>query len=198
MNKTSGTCDQVAGFCAALGDPRVVAVCSSPSHSFSKNAVPQITLLAGIGVEGDAHCGATVQHRSRVAKNPSQPNLRQIHLIHAELFDELELKGFPIAPGHLGENITIRGLNLLALPAETQLHVGTSAIIRLTGLRNPCAQLDQFQPGLMPTVLDRTSDGKLIRKAGVMGIVITSGAVRAGDSIHVELPAEPHRVLDCV
>jgi MOSC domain-containing protein YiiM len=177
---------------------QVVAVSANPSHSFSKNAAPQITLLAGAGVEGDAHCGATVKHRARVAQNPSQPNLRQVHLIHAELFDELAAKGFSVSPGQLGENITTLGLNLLALPVDTELRVGASAIIRLTGLRNPCVQLDQFQAGLMSEVLERTAEGMLIRKAGVMGVVICGGPVRAGDAIEVKLPAQPHRALEPV
>jgi MOSC domain-containing protein YiiM len=177
---------------------QIVAVSSSPSHSFSKNTAAQINLRAGVGVEGDAHCGATVKHRSRVAQDPSQPNLRQVHLIHAELFDELAAKGFSVAPGQLGENVTTRGLDLLSLPVDTELRIGASAIIRLTGLRNPCIQLDQHQPGLMSAVLERTADGKLVRKAGVMGIVISGGLVRAGDTIEVKLPAQPHRAMERV
>lgn len=177
---------------------RVIAVSASPAHGFSKPLASHITLIAGLGVEGDAHCGVTVRHRSRVARDPTQPNLRQVHLIHAELFDELATHGFAVAPGQLGENITTSGLNLLALPVDTELHVGTSAIIRLTGLRNPCWQIDQFQPGLMAAVLGRTPDGTLVRKTGVMGVVVAGGTVRPGDPVTVKLPVEPHRVMKCV
>jgi MOSC domain-containing protein YiiM len=178
--------------------PHVVAVSASPVHAFSKGTATQIRLLAGLGVEGDAHCGVTVQHRSRVARDPAQPNLRQVHLIHGELFDELGAQGFEAAPGQLGENITTRGLDLLALPVGTELQIGASAIVKLTGLRNPCTQLDQFQAGLTAAVLGRTPEGKLVRKAGVMGVVIAGGAVRPGDPIAVRLPARPHRQLDPV
>ncbi|MDE2428910.1 MAG: MOSC domain-containing protein [Burkholderiales bacterium] len=178
--------------------PQVIAVSSFATHAFSKQIVPQITLLAGLGVEGDAHCGVTVKHRSRVAQDPTQANLRQVHLIHAELFDELASRGIKITPGQIGENITTRSLNLLALPVNSELHIGASAIVRLTGLRNPCEQLNQFQPGLMAAVLDRTPDGKLVRKAGVMGVVIAGGIIQAGDTIMVKLPEKPHRELDRV
>ena len=176
----------------------VVSVSLSGSHSFSKANVKQITLLAGLGVQGDAHNGVTVKHRSRVAQDPTQPNLRQVHLIHSELFDELALKGFSIQSGRLGENMATYGLDLLRLPVNTDLHIGTSAIVKITGLRNPCVQLDQFQPGLMAAVLDRTPEGALIRKAGIMGIVVADGIVRPGDAIRVQLPEEPHRLLDRV
>jgi MOSC domain-containing protein YiiM len=165
---------------------------------FSKSAATQITLLAGLGVEGDAHCGITVKHRSRVAQDPTQPNLRQVHLLHAELFEELAAKGFTVAPGQLGENVTTRGLNLLALPVGAELQIGPTAIIRVTGLRNPCAQLDQFQLGLMSAVLDRTRDGTLVRKAGIMGVVVAGGPVSPGDAILVKLPAKPDRILERV
>lgn len=176
----------------------VVSVSLSGSHSFSKANVKQITLLAGLGVQGDAHNGVTVKHRSRVAQDPTQPNLRQVHLIHSELFDELALKGFSIQSGRLGENMATYGLDLLRLPVNTDLHIGTSAIVKITGLRNPCVQLDQFQPGLMAAVLDRTPEGAVIRKAGIMGIVVVDGIVRPGDAIRVQLPKEPHRLLDRV
>ncbi len=155
----------------------------------------RITLLAGLGVEGDAHCGITVKHRSRVAKDPAQPNLRQVHLIHAALFDELAAKGFIVAPGQLGENITTAGIDLLALPVDTELHLGATAVIRLTGLRNPCHQLDKFKRGLTAAVLDKTPDGQLVRKAGVMSIVVAGGVVCAGDTIAIHLPAQPHLAL---
>jgi MOSC domain-containing protein YiiM len=179
-------------------NPYVVAVNVSAAHTFSKHAAPHITLLAGLGVQGDAHCGATVKHRSRVAQNPSQPNLRQVHLIHSELFEDLAAQGFAVAPGQIGENITTRNLDLLALPVDAELQLGSSVVIRLTGLRNPCAQLDRFQAGLMPAVLGRTADGKIVRKAGVMGVVLAGGVVQAGDAITVKLPAYPHRALERV
>lgn len=177
---------------------QVVAVSSSPTHGFSKPLVASIHLLAGLGVEGDAHCGATIKHRSRVARNPSQPNLRQVHLVHAELFEELRAQGFEVQPGEIGENITTRGIDLLALPTGAELCIGGSAVIRITGLRNPCVQLNRFQRGLTAAVLERTPEGQKVRKAGVMGIVITGGTVKPGDRIVVKYPASPHRALECV
>lgn len=175
---------------------RVVSVSCSPAHGFSKPTAPEgITLLAGLGVEGDAHCGATVKHRSRVARNPTQPNLRQLHLMHAELFEELAAKGFAIQPGSMGENVTTQGLDLLALPTGTLLRLGATALIAVTGLRNPCAQLDRFAPGLMQATLDRDAAGGLVRKAGVMAVVLEGGVVRDGDAIAVTLPPPPHRIL---
>jgi MOSC domain-containing protein YiiM len=176
-------------------EARVVAVHLSTSHSFSKFAEDEITLVEGLGVEGDAHAGTTVKHRSRVARDPSQPNLRQVHLLHGELFDELVEQGFPVFPGEMGENITTRGVDLLALPTGTRLHIGDESVVELTGLRNPCSQIDKFQKGLMAAVLDRAPDGSLVRKAGVMAIVASGGPVRAGDRIRVELPATPHLPL---
>jgi hypothetical protein len=167
-------------------------------HGFSKHAEPSIRLLAGLGVDGDAHMGVTVKHRSRVAQDPTQPNLRQVHLIHGELHDELNAAGFAVAPGDLGENITTRGLDLLALPRGARLRIGQDAVVEITGLRNPCAQLDKFQKGLTAAVLDRAPDGALIRKAGVMGVVLASGAVWPNDAIAVELPPPPHQPLDRV
>jgi len=166
----------------------VLAVAMSADHTFSKRGRERVRLLAGLGVEGDAHAGATVRHRSRVARDPSRPNLRQVHLVHAELFEELAAKGFTVGPGEIGENITTRGLDLLALPAGARLHIGDAAVIEITGLRNPCVQLDRFQPGLMQATLGRDADGGLIRKAGIMGIVIAGGDVGAGDAIRVVLP----------
>ena len=176
----------------------VAAVSRSRSHSFSKTPEMSIRLLAGLGVEGDAHMGETVKHRSRVRVDPTKPNLRQVHLIHAELHEELRARGFDVRPGDVGENITTTGLDLLALPTDAVLRIGDSAVIRITGLRNPCTQLDGFQQGLTAAVLDRDAAGNLIRKAGIMGIVLTGGDVRPGDPIQVELPAEPHRPLQPV
>lgn len=178
-----------------MAGPRVQAVHCSASHSFSKFAEEAITLIEGLGVRGDAHAGKTVRHRSRVARDASQPNLRQVHLLHAELFDELMAAGFAVWPGELGENITTRGLDLLAVPTGTRLHVGASAVVEVTGLRNPCSQLDRFQPGLMAAVLDRDGYGKLVRKAGVMAVVVAPGVVGAGDPIVVQPPDPPLRPL---
>jgi MOSC domain-containing protein YiiM len=164
-------------------------------HTLSKPPAVSIKLLIGLGVEGDAHLGETVKHRSRVARDPNQPNLRQVHLMHAELFDELRLSGFDIAAGQMGENVTTSGLDLLALPAETRLHLGDTAVVIVTGLRNPCAQLDLIRPGLMKATLDRDTEGNLIRKAGIMGIVLAGGEFRPGDPIQVELPPRAHRPL---
>ena len=176
----------------------VVAVSLSRAHTFSKENRDSIRLLAGLGVEGDAHMGERVQHRSRVARDPDQPNLRQVHLIHAELFDELRGQGFDIFPGQIGENITTRGVHLLSLPVDTLLHIGPSAIVRVTGLRNPCLQLDEFSKGLMRALLDRDEEGNLVRKAGIMGIVLAGGEVRPGDQLRLTLPPTPHRTLERV
>lgn len=176
----------------------VEAVQKSASHTLSKPGQQSIHLLVGLGVEGDAHMGVTVKHRSRVARDPSQPNLRQVHLIHAELHDELRVQGFTVGAGDMGENITTRGVDLLRLPTGTRLHLGAEAVVEITGLRNPCAQLNRLQPGLMDAVLDHDAQGHLIRKAGVMGIVLASGEVRPTDPIRVELPQEPHQSLEPV
>lgn len=175
----------------------VVAVSSSAHHTLTKPNRASIRLLTGLGVEGDAHLGTTVKHRSRVARDPSQPNLRQVHLIHAELHDELRARGYEVGPGQMGENITTRGLPLLGLPVGTHVYIG-DAIIELTGLRNPCLQLERIGTGLMEAVLDRDADGALVRKAGVMGIVVRGGDVWAGQPIAVRLPAGEHRALQPV
>jgi len=176
----------------------VEAVHRSGSHTLTKPEQPGIRLLAGLGVEGDAHMGVTVKHRSRVARDPAQPNLRQVHLIHAELLDELRAGGFPVRPGAMGENITTRGIDLLGLPAGARLLLGAAAVVEITGLRNPCAQLDRLQPGLMAAVLGRDAQGRLIPKAGVMGDVLSGGEVRPADPIRVELPPSPRRPLAVV
>jgi MOSC domain-containing protein YiiM len=164
----------------------------------AKSSQLVIRLVAGLGVEGDAHAGVTVKHRSRVARDPTQPNLRQVHLIQAELHDELAARGMPVEYGQMGENITTVGIDLLALPTGTRLRLGPTAIVELTGLRNPCVQLERIHSGLMQAVLDRDARGELIRKAGVMGIVITGGDVGPGDAITVRLPSEPHTPLEPV
>ena len=176
----------------------VTAVSRSERHTFSKPIQERITLVAGLGVDGDAHKGALVKHRSRVRRDASQPNLRQVHLIHAELHDELKGAGFVVAAGQMGENVTTRGVDLLALPTATRLLLGAEAVVEVTGLRNPCTQLDDFQPGLMRAVLGRDEHGAVVRKAGVMGIVLAGGVVRPGDAIRVELPSPPHRALEPV
>lgn len=176
----------------------IIAVARDGKHAFSKPVCMSIRLTAGLGVEGDAHAGATVKHRSRVARDPTTPNLRQVHLMHAELFDELRDAGFRVAPGELGENITTRGIDLLALPTGARLHLGASAVVEVTGLRNPCYQIDRFQKGLMQAVLGRDSNGNLVRKSGVMSIVLAGGDVAPGDAIRVELPTVPHQSLQPV
>ena len=170
----------------------------SRGHSFSKAPQPSVRLVEGLGVEGDAHSGETVKHRSRVARDPSQPNLRQVHLIHVELHDELNAAGFRIEPGGMGENVTTRGIPLLDLPAGTRLLLRAEAVVQVTGLRNPCAQLDRFQEGLLRAVLTHGEDGAVVRKSGIMGIVLCGGEVRPGDSIRVQLPDAPHRPLAVV
>jgi MOSC domain-containing protein YiiM len=203
MTTLDSTAAGLTGDAPAATEPRamrgvVAAVSLSPSYTFSKPVAPSIRLLAGLGVEGDAHAGETVKHRSRVARDPTQPNLRQVHLIHAELHDELREAGFTVGAGEMGENVTTRGIDLLALPAGTRLRLGRDAVVEVTGLRNPCAQIDRFQPGLLAAVLDRDAAGNLVRKAGIMSVVLADGEVRAGDPIAVELPPEPHRALEVV
>jgi len=176
----------------------VVAVSRNDAHAVSKQNCDSITLIRGLGVEGDAHAGETVQHRSRVARDPTQPNLRQVHLIHSELHDELRESGFDVAPGQMGENVTTRGVDLLALPVGSRLRLGDGALIEITGLRNPCTQLEGIQAGLMEATLDRDENGELVRKAGVMAVVLQGGAVQPGDAIAVEPPATPHRALEPV
>jgi MOSC domain-containing protein YiiM len=173
----------------------VLAVSLRHGHHFSKTPSLSIRLLKGLGVAGDAHMGETVKHRSRVRKDPTQPNLRQVHLIHAELFDELRGKGFSVRPGDLGENVTTSGIDLLALPTGARLHIGATAVVEVTGLRNPCIQIDGFQKGLMAATLDKDATGDLIRRAGVMSIVLAEGDVRPGDAVRVELPGEPRKPL---
>ena len=175
--------------------PTVVSVSAHAKHRFSKTPAEQITLVAGLGAEGDAHAGATVKHRSRVRWNKNLPNLRQVHLMHAELFDELAEQGFDVQPGQLGENVTTRGVDLLTLPTGTLLRLGTEAVVEVTGLRNPCVQIDRFQEGLLKQVLVQDEDGRPVRKAGVMSVVVHGGPVKPGDPITLEVPAEPHRAL---
>ena len=178
--------------------PRVVAVARDDQHRFSKPLRPSITLIAGLGVEGDAHAGTTVQHLSRKRRDPDAPNLRQVHLVHSELHAELAEQGFAVAAGDLGENVTTAGVPLLDLPAGTRLHLGAEAVVEITGLRNPCIQIDGLGAGTMKAVLGRDADGNVVRKSGVMAVVITGGEVLPDDAVRVELPAGEHRALQPV
>lgn len=182
--------DKTSGF--------VAAVAKDGDHRFSKGLAAAITVVAGLGVEGDAHQGVTVQHRSRVAADSTQPNLRQVHLIHTELFEELGKKGFEVKPGDMGENIATRGINLLSLPRGSLLRVGRQVILEVTGLRNPCAQIERFQNGLLAAVLGRGPNGEVIRKAGIMTVVREGGVIRPNDAIVAELPSPPHLPLERV
>ena len=179
-------------------DAVVTAVSRSARHRFSKDEEDCIVLHAGLGVDGDAHAGVTVKHRSRVRRDPSQPNLRQVHLMHSELHDELRSAGFPVGSGDLGENVTTRWVDLLALPAGTLLRLGSSAVVEVTGLRNPCVQIDRFAPGLLARVVGRDVDGAVVRRAGIMAVVVEGGQVRPGDRVGIELPRPPHRPLEVV
>jgi MOSC domain-containing protein YiiM len=181
-----------------LGTARVVSVAASPRHGFSKTQVPVVHLLTGLGVEGDAHHGTTVQHRSRVRRDPTAPNLRQVHLLPAELLDEVHRAGHRVLPGDLGENVTTLGVDLMGLPTGTVLLLGATAEVEVTGLRNPCRQIEGFQTGLLGQVVDRAADGSVVRRAGVMSVVRRGGEVRAGDPVTVLLPPAPHRSLEPV
>ncbi len=177
---------------------RVVAVHRSGSHRFSKPSVDQVELIAGVGVAGDAHAGAQVKHRSRVAADPTQPNLRQVHLMHTEIFDRVATNGFSVGPGDLGENITSSGIDLLGLPVGTTLAIGPDALITLTGLRNPCGQINGFSEGLLAELVYRNDDGATVRLGGVMGVAVRGGTIRPDDAIAVGLPPEPHHALERV
>ncbi|MEU3840751.1 MOSC domain-containing protein [Streptomyces sp. NPDC028635] len=179
-------------------DGTITAVSSNGVYAFSKPNRPSVRLLAGFGVEGDVHGGATVKHRFRMAKDPSQPNLRQVHLMHEELFEELRAAGFEVAAGQLGENVTTRGIDLLALPTGARLLLGDEAVVEVTGLRNPCAQIDGFRRGLLKEVAGRGPDGRPRFRSGIMGVVVAGGVVRPGDSVGIELPDGPHRPLKLV
>jgi MOSC domain-containing protein YiiM len=186
----------VAGL-ASVPDGVVVGVHRSARHGITKATEASITLLTGLGVEGDAHAGETVQHRYQAAKDPTRTNLRQVHLIPTELLDELADQGHPVAPGQLGENVTTSGLDLQALPAGARLHLGPDAVVELTGLRTPCRLIDRVAPGVMSRLIDR-DDGRVVRRAGVMSIVVTGGVVHPGDAVRVVLPAGPVPPLEPV
>lgn len=181
-----------------LSSPLVLAVHSSKSHTFSKHATQSINLLAGLGVEGDAHCGTRVKHRYSARRDPTQPNLRQVHLIQNALYEELVREGFDVAPGMLGENVTTAGLDLLALPAGTQLHLGEHAMVELTGLRTPCVLIERFRPGMLTMMQPHDERGRRTPRAGVMSIVLRGGFLYPGDRIEIILPAQPHRVLKAI
>jgi MOSC domain-containing protein YiiM len=179
-------------------EPFVAGVSKDGEHRFSKQPCERITLIEGLGVDGDAHAGVTVQHLSRIARDPTQPNLRQVHLIHAEFFDDAQRHGYQLAQGDLGENILTQGLDVLSLPQGTRLRIGPDAVIRVTGLRNPCRQIDNFRAGLLKVAVGRDPSGDIVRKAGVMAVVEAGGTVQPSDAIKVELPPAPHRRLECV
>lgn len=180
-------------------DGKVIAVSCSSAHAFSKHVQRSINIVKGLGVTGDAHAGTVVQHRSRVKQRErGQANLRQVHIVHSELHDELRAQGFELRPGAIGENILTRDVDLLSLPRGTRLQLGADAEVEVAGLRNPCKQLDDFSAGLMDACLGRDADGELVRKAGVMCVATASGVVAPGDAIRIELPPEPHEPLACV
>jgi MOSC domain-containing protein YiiM len=173
----------------------VSSVAKDGQHRFSKRPEDRIVLVEGHGVDGDAHAGPTVQHRSRVAADPTQPNLRQVHLLQSEFLSTAREAGFEVAPGDLGENILTSGIDLLALPCDTLLRIGRDAVVRVTGLRNPCRQIDDFRKGLLGLAVGRGLDGEVVRRAGVMAVVTASGSVTVGDPITAVLPPEPHQRL---
>ncbi|MFP7761451.1 MOSC domain-containing protein [Marisediminicola sp. LYQ85] len=182
----------------ATRGPRVVSVSRAPEHYFSKAVVPNIRLIEGIGVEGDAHAGGTTQHRYLLRKDPGRPNLTQVHLLHSELFGELVDRGFDVSAGELGENVTTAGLDILTLPLGTRLHLGADAVVEVTGLRSPCKLINGLRAGLMKALVSKGPDGEVLRESGIMSVVVAGGEVRAGDHIRVELPAEPHVALGVV
>ncbi len=177
---------------------KVVAVARDGTHRFSKKVASEIRIIDGLGVEGDAHLGETVMHRSRVAIDPTQPNLRQVHLIHSELFDEVGAQGFDVKLADLGENITTVGIDLLALPRGTILHIGETVKLEVTGLRNPCKQINDFQAGLLSAVLSKSESGEVVRKSGIMTVVKAGGIVKAGDIIWSVYPEKPYLPLERV
>jgi MOSC domain-containing protein YiiM len=176
----------------------IVAVNRDSQHRFSKPSVDSIRVIAGFGIEGDSHAGATIQHLGPMRADPTQPNLRQVHLIHSELHDELRDLGHDVKPGEMGENITTRGIDLLGLPQGTRLRIGPDAVVEVTGLRSPCQQLNTFQPGLLKQVIHTDADGTVLRKTGIMSVVLTSGVIHPEDPIVVDLPTGPHVPLEPV
>lgn len=177
---------------------KVEAVSKSPTHTLIKKNEKQITLLKGLGVEGDAHQGLTVKHRSRVVKDPTTPNIRQVHLMPSELFEELAMKNIKVNAGEMGENITTSGIDLLNLPKDSVLHIGSISKVKITGLRNPCSQLNRINEGLLKAVLQKDEDGNIVRKAGIMGVVLEGGEINVGDDIKIEFPEKPYKDLEPV
>lgn len=177
---------------------KVIAVSKSKVHGFSKAVEESITLIEDYGVEGDAHAGKKIQHVFLAKEDPERKNIRQVHLIASELFSDLSDKGFSVSAGQLGENITTQGIDLLSLFTGTRLHIGNDAIVELTALRHPCIQIDEFQKGLLKRVVHKNSDGKIVRKVGVMGIVLAGGVVNPNDDIIIEMPSEPHQDLEYI
>jgi MOSC domain-containing protein YiiM len=186
----------------ADAEASVVAVHRAPEYQFSKDTTDSITLLAGLGVEGDAHLGATVQHRSRVASDPNQPNLRQVHLVMSELLDEVRTAGTSIDNGQLGENITTSGIDLIGLPVGSVLRIGPDALVALTGLRNPCKQIRDVGEGVLKMMFvdgeEYGRPGEQVGRTGVMGVVLTGGEVRSNDTIKIRYPAGPHTPMQKV
>lgn len=176
----------------------VVAVCRDGEHRFSKGLVGSIRLVPGLGVEGDAHAGEKVQHRFLAAADPTQPNLRQVHLMHEELFAEFAADGYAVGPGELGENVTTSGIDLLALPRHTILRLGDEAVVEVTGLRNPCLQINGFRAGLLKKVVYKDADGQVVRKAGIMSVVRRGGVIEPGAEVRVEPPEPPYLPLERV
>lgn len=176
----------------------VVAVSADSQHRFSKPNLGSIRVIAGFGIEGDSHAGATIQHLGPMRRDPTQPNLRQVHLIHSELHDELRELGYDVKPGELGENITTHGIDLLGLPQGTRLRIGPEAVLEVTGLRSPCQQINTFTPGLLKELIHTDPDGTVVRKTGIMSVVVTDGVIHPDDPIVVDLPAGPHVPLDVV
>ena len=154
----------------------VVGLSIDDGHHFSKRAVERVTMVAGVGIEGDVHAGPLVQHRSRVRVDPNQPNLRQVHLIDDAVFAVAASAGFEIDHGDLGENVTVSGLDVHGLAVGTMLRLGESAFVAVTGLRNPCGQINGLRPGLLD-VLRRADGGDIVRRAGIMGVVVRGGEV---------------------
>ena len=175
---------------------KVMAVSLAAQHGFAKQPQACIRLLAGEGVEGDAHRGTTVQHLYQVRRDPSKPNLCQVHLFAAEKLGELAAAGYPLGPGEIGENVLTCGVDLLALPRGTRVRLGAQAVVEITGLRTPCSQIDGYRTGLQKLLWGpRDAKGKRERRAGVMAVVVTGGEVLPGDPLVVELPLEPHQPL---
>ena len=115
-----------------------------------------------------------------------------------EILSELNDKGFSVIPGELGENITTQGIDLLSLPQGCQLHIGKTTIIELTALRNPCVQIENFQTGMLKEVISKDKQGKIMRKLGMMGVVLSGGHVQPNDEITIQLPEQPHKSLEYI